>query len=722
MRRLYARFATDLAARLWMQRGRLALWLPVAMAGGNAAYFTLSCEPGMGWVMFLAMVALLGAGLVRWRGDLLRVRLGAGLSCAAVCGFLAAWVAAHHAAPFPDLPHRATHMRGQIIAVEDVAAPDGGTRRRVDLAHVRLLDGIDIGMPPMRRMIRLRLRDGDMQTLSPGMWITVRALLRPPMPPDLPGGYDAQRRAWFAGIGGSARALDVAVMTAGTAGAWSVRLGRVRARIAQRVMDVLPDQRGAMAVTLLTGGSGGLSARTRADFADSGLAHLLAVAGLHIGIVMGLGIAVVRFVLALSERASLWWPCRQVAAVAGLVLGCGYVLLTGAHLPAQRGLVMAAVATLAILTGRRVLSLRSLALAMGGMLLLEPGEMLELPMQMSAAAVMALVAGFEVCAVPLRLLRDGEYAWQRMIGRVGHLSLASLLAGLACLPVGMAHFADVGAWFVLANLIAVPLAALWIMPCAMGALVLMPVGLDALALVPMGWGNAVVIWLAHHVAAWPGAHVGVPQMPMWGLGLYFAGLCWLCLWTRPTWRICGVMPIAIAMMTPWMVRAPDVIIPAQGRMLAVVDGPRLLVGPKGHVDSFVLRDWVRVLDRRAVIVDDDMTTPDGRLTCQAGMCVLARGGHRIMMRLRDGTAAASCAGMDGVVILSGALRAVGQGACTDVTPVDYLTLWRSGAQALYLTSHHGVVVRSDRQVRGARPWVMGPGQHGTPNLPMAQAE
>ncbi|POF61895.1 ComEC/Rec2 family competence protein [Novacetimonas maltaceti] len=706
-----------LAQRLWAQRGRLALWLPVAMGAGNAAYFTLSREPAMGWVVALVMVALAGPVLVRWRGGWLRVRIGAGLSCAMACGFLAAWAAAHHAPPFPDLPHRATHLRGQVMAVEDVASPDGGTRRRVDIGHVQLLGGIDAGMPPMRRVIRLRLRDDDTQALAPGMWVTVRALLRPPMPPDLPGGYDAQRRAWFAGIGGSGRALDVPVITAGGAGGWNLWLGRVRAHVAARIMAVLPGQRGAMAVTLLTGRSGGISARTRADFADSGLAHLLAVAGLHLGIVMGLGIAAVRMVLALSEHAALRWPCRQVAAVAGLALGCGYVLLTGAHLPAQRSLVMAAVATLAILTGRRVVSLRSLALVAGGFLLLEPEEMLELPMQMSVAAVMALVAGFEACANPLRLLREGEYAWQRAVGRIAHPALASILAGVACLPVGMAHFADVGAWFVLANLIAVPLAALWIMPCGMLALLLMPLGLEALALVPMGWGNAVVIWLAHHVAAWPGAHVGVPQMPMWGLALFFLGLCWLCLWTRPAWRAWGVVPIVIAMTTPWMVRAPDVLVPAQGRMLAVVDGPDLLAGPRGHVDRFVLGDWARVLDRRVGVLADDMATPDGQMTCRAGVCVLARGGHRIMMQWRDAQRA-SCVGVDVFVTLSG-----GHGACRDVARrIDALTLWRSGAQALYLDPYRGVEVRADRQVRGARPWVMGPGQHGMPNLPMARAE
>ncbi|MBY4641618.1 hypothetical protein K6L44_16835 [Gluconacetobacter entanii] len=132
-----------------------------------------------------------------------------------------------------------------------------------------------------------------------------------------------------------------------------------------------------------------------------------------------------------------------------------------------------------------------------------------------------------------------------------------------------------------------------------------------------------------------------------------------------------------------MVRVPDVLVPAQGRMLAVVDGPDLLVGPRGHVDRFVLGDWARVLDRRAGSLADGMATPDGRLTCRAGVCVLVRGGHRIMMELRGG-ADPSCVGVDVLVTLSG-----GHAACRDVVRIDALTLWRSGAQALYLDPSRG---------------------------------
>ncbi len=66
-------------------------------------------------------------------------------------------------------------------------------------------------------------------------------------------------------------------------------------------------------------------------FETSGLAHLLAVAGLHIGIVMGFALAVSRFGFALSERASLFWPTKKLSAICALAAGGAYMVLTGMH-------------------------------------------------------------------------------------------------------------------------------------------------------------------------------------------------------------------------------------------------------------------------------------------------------------------------------------------------------------------------------------------------------
>src|ERR1700730_9884736 len=93
----------------------------------------------------------------------------------------------------------------------------------------------------------------------------------------------------------------------------------LREGIAHRFVAVLPGAAGAVSVTLLTGASMAIPEADHAAFRDSGLAHLLAVAGLHIGIVMGFALALSRFGFALSERASLFWPAKKLSVIGALM-------------------------------------------------------------------------------------------------------------------------------------------------------------------------------------------------------------------------------------------------------------------------------------------------------------------------------------------------------------------------------------------------------------------
>ena len=88
-----------------------------------------------------------------------------------------------------------------------------------------------------------------------------------------------------------------------------------------------PAPEGAVAATVLFTGLGtAIPPDDRAAFRDSGLAHLLAVAGLHIGIVMGLVMGAVRFGLGtVGAHGALRWPCKQIAAAASALTGGGWL-------------------------------------------------------------------------------------------------------------------------------------------------------------------------------------------------------------------------------------------------------------------------------------------------------------------------------------------------------------------------------------------------------------
>ena len=704
-----------LAAWLWQRHGTFIVWLPVFLAAGIALYFALPWEPAG---MAALAAGMLGAACLFVRllwPAILPLRMGCGVLGACAAGFALAWVQAHMQPAFPDLPRRAVHVSARVVGVEGQTLRDGTQAIRLLLTDARFGDGINIGMRPLQRRLLLRLRADDPTVVEAGDRVSVQALLTPPAFPAIPGGYDAQRRAWFDGLAGYGRALEPVTCVhghdrSGVQGA----ISHLRQVMASRIRAALPGPSGAIAATVLVGLDGAIDGPTRAAFADAGLAHLLAVAGLHLAIVMGLVMAVTRMALALWERAALFWPCRQIGALSALLAGAGYVLVTGSHLPALRSLFMATLAIGALLAGRRALSMRSLAVAAGVLLCLNPENVVELPLQMSMAAVMALIAGFEALRP---LLLDWEHAeswWRRVMARLAHPLVASVLAGGACIPVGMAHFGTVQPWFVMANLLAVPLMSVWIMPWGLAACALMPVGLEKLALVPMGWGIGLVAWLARMVASLPMARVGVPAMGNGALALFFAGLCWLCLW-RGRARLAGIVPVLLAVMSPLVVSPPVLVIAPDGRMVGVVMEHKLLTGPGAHPDPFILREWQRVTGLPAALLPVDGAV--GALSCHGGTCRIHDPVGDIVLLPSGAVRPASvCAGGRLLVELAA------QRPCPGMALIGRFDLWREGAYAVYRHGGDDLVIRSDRQVRGARPWGMRPGGAGMPDLPMARAE
>src|SRR5207248_9279715 len=159
------------------------------------------------------------------------------------------------------------------------------TGRRISLEEVRL----DDAPVPLTRWVRVRLRNEDPTAIETGDRVRVRALIRAPSPPAYPGAWDLQRDSFFSGLGGSGFALSraerIEQMPPGRFAAWVQWL---RGTIDSRISAALPGAAGAVSATLMTGLTAGIPQADRAAFRDSGLAHLLAVAGLHIGIVMGL--------------------------------------------------------------------------------------------------------------------------------------------------------------------------------------------------------------------------------------------------------------------------------------------------------------------------------------------------------------------------------------------------------------------------------------------------
>jgi competence protein ComEC len=693
------------------ERGRFALWLPVFMGAGVLCYFALRTEPPLWIGLSVAIPASCGAVLLR-RHDISRAAVMA-LAAAAI-GFTSAQFATVRVPPGLVLPTHAVVLTGTVSSVE--ALPEG---RRIALASVQLDGG-----ETLQRWLRVRLKKGDALEVGTGDTVRVRALVRPPMPPAYPGAWDLQRDAWYSSQGGSGYALGPIERIAETpaAGGAEQLVQRLREVIARHISAVVPGAAGAVSITLLTGVSTGIPPADHDAFRASGLAHLLAVAGLHIGIVMGWTLAFARLAFAASEHASLRWPTKKLSALAALTVGGGYMVLTGMHLPIVRSFAMACLYTIAVLVGRNAISLRGLALAAIVLMLLEPQEVPGVSFQMSFSAVLALIAGYAALRPALRALH-GDGSWpRRFASHLVALALTSALAGTASAPFGAYHFGRIQVYFVVANMIAVPFTAFWAMPAGLIALLLLPFGLDWLAFVPMGWGVEAILYVARTVAAWPAATFDVPHMPAWGLAATALGIAWLGLW-HSRWRMIGMPVIALGLMSPMLVRPPDLMVSADARLIGVRVHDTVYLQSVSGGSRFTLDAWSQYWATgppRALPIDGEAA--DGAVACKKDACLLRPNpGAKAAMLVRGATHPDGCGEVSVIVSAEPA-----RGLCPRPWPglVDRFTVWRYGATAIWLDGRRARIV-TDRAYRGDRPWVPPqpiPHPRPAPTLSPAQSE
>lgn len=162
---------------------------------------------------------------------------------------------------------------------------------------------------------------------------------------------------------------------------------------------------GPVAAALMTVERRAIPKELLASMRDSGLAHLLAISGLHIGLVTGLLFFAIRLALVLIEPVALRYPIKKIAAL-GPVLGAfAYLLISRATIPTQRAFLVVSIVMLAVMIDQAAISMRLVALSAMAVLLLAPESLLSASFQMSFAAVVGLVAVYGAAATKMTALR-----------------------------------------------------------------------------------------------------------------------------------------------------------------------------------------------------------------------------------------------------------------------------------------------------------------------------
>ncbi|KQT48713.1 hypothetical protein ASG43_07560 [Aureimonas sp. Leaf454] len=421
--------------------------------------------------------------------------------------------------------------------------------------------------------------------------------LRAPSGPAMPGAYDFAFASFFEGRGANGFALGAPEPSTEIPRSLTVseKLVRLRLSVSDRIRDVIGGGAGAVAAALMTGERSGIPDDIDDALRATGLSHVLSISGLHMALVAGFAMMLVRGLLASFPRAALHLPIKKIAAAAALVVATAYLVLSGSNVATDRSFVMLSIMLVAILVDRSALTLRNVGLAAVLVLLTSPHAVLTASFQMSFAATTALVGIYGL----MSRRRDDDQEPSRRPGRIravllffGGLAASSAIAGLATAPFAAYHFQRMAPYGVVANLVALPVFSFWIMPLALISAILMPFGLDAVFLVLMGKGLdfvfLVATTLASHLPDSPSGRLTSSGLVVISGSLLVGCLCA----SRLRWLS---LPLALVglLLLPDRGRTPELLVFEDGKEVAAIDADGTLHPLRKRPNAFVFAQWTR---------------------------------------------------------------------------------------------------------------------------------
>jgi competence protein ComEC len=482
---------------------------PLLMAATGFCVGALFDRADPTWaVVVLLLAAVFTVGLAR-RGRVLAALVLPGVFCAA--GAVATLFRLPAA---EDISARLDLQSGPILIEGRVAeAPewrDDGHRLTVDLIGAAASPRDPLAAAHGR--VWLTVTGTAAPCGAAGATVRAWARVRPYADPGFPGGEGRRARAARQGVtlrGFVADPRHCLVERPPPPGLSSALEG-YRQRIQAAVRAQLPGPDGALVRALAIGDRSGLDDATRRAFQRSGLAHVLAVSGLHLAVVSGLLVLALVALFRRVPAVALGPGAHRSAALVALPAVVLYTALVGAAPSAVRAAIMVA----ALLVGHAFARLReawsALALAVILMVAWDPATLGDPGFQLSFASVAALLRIQPALADALAPGRRSWPAWRRAPLEA---LFASVAATVGTTPLVLRHFGVLPVAGLLVNLPAAPWASLVVVPLSLagGLLAGVSPALAAPLLELAGASAGVLRAMAEHAAALPGAALQLPQ-------------------------------------------------------------------------------------------------------------------------------------------------------------------------------------------------------------------
>lgn len=573
-----------------------------------------------------------------------------------------------------------------------------------------------------------------------------RARLSPPSGPVFPGGYDFSMAALRNNIGAYGffygkpvrqnppMPLELSAKTDS-----QLSINRVRSEIAYRIRQELDGDAAGIATAIIVSDRRAISKRVVESLRASGLAHVLAISGLHMVLASSTFFFALRFLLSLFPTLVQSFPVKKVAAFGAIIAASSYLAISGAPISAQRAWIMLVIVLIAVVMDRPAITLRNVAIAAIVITIISPSAVMTPGFQMSFSAAAALVAVYSGWSSFSRTNESSNgpiysgliYLTRFVIG----LAATAIIAGLATGIFAVQHFHQFAGYGVLGNVLAMPIVTMLVMPLALISVLLMPFGLEAWLLLALGWSIEMVVLIAEWVAGL-GSNIAIGKpSPIISLLATVGFIIFICF--RSKLRFAGLTLIAISLFGLLLLRPiiPDILISEDGKLVGV----RSSVSDQFEINrsrpsKFILDQWLsayslqpnkpKQLFNRAE--SKELLTREGEMfwtrfdsasaesrfvgfgCASSKFCYFENKNIKIVTITNQEQLKRACERAD-IVILSARMRRKSDACDKRVMVIDQNSLRRTGALALYRNvneisrSHpHWITVSAIND--SVRPW------------------
>jgi ComEC/Rec2-related protein len=669
-----ARRAIAVAIETELDRGVAFVLTPVLMAAGAIFYFSLVHEPASA-ALAAGAIGLAICAFAAGSRPVLQMAIAAGLLC--VLGAMLAKTETWRAGTKMLGGEVTTRLSGIVAEVEHLAS--GRVRLTIDVTGT---ERPVLRYAPDRVRVSARRIPDD---VTAGAAVKGLVRLMPPSGPVRPDSYDFSFRSYFDGIGASGFFLQGPELAERSGlmpllTAFHGAVERLRYSIADRIARHIGGAEGEIAAALVVGVRAGIPDDVNDALRRAGIYHIISISGLHMALVAGTIMGLLRAGFALFPDFSSRNPVKKYAAVLALVGLAGYLFISGAEVAAQRSFLMLAVMLIAVLLDRAALTLRNLAIAAIIVIAWSPHETVGPSFQMSFAATAALVGVYAAWS-DWRSGRPGEPPGARPLPRrllrmvlagAAGLAVTSIAAGGATAIYAAWHFQQMPSLGLFTNLAAMPIVSVVVMPFAVLGALAMPFGLDGPFFHVMGLGLAATVaiarWFAERsptdmVGLVPGSAVAVLTVALL-VGTVFS-----------TWLRIAAVPIAAVGFLLLLDRPhPDLFVSEDGRLAGLgIGGSRIAVN-RSRPNQFTIENWQRALRANEVVrpqgrqersgaqepesatlapPTQELSTTPG-FVCAEGLCLAQHRSGAIVAHALDAQAATDACAMASVIVVDDA--------------------------------------------------------------------